>query len=157
MSYTLLETYIRQLMQSSPGPQLDVAWQRGEPMLRELDFFRQHNAFIIYPTCGNALVLEHNGNVYSCDHFVEPEYLLGNVRWNALKTLVTSEKQRRFARQSTPHCRSTAAISRAVRLLRKNHLRSRRNKRDTGVHQGHDGSAGKKAGSLKGPRHVECL
>jgi uncharacterized protein len=41
MSEALLETYIRQLMQSSPGPQVDVAWQGGEPMLRGLDFFRR--------------------------------------------------------------------------------------------------------------------
>jgi uncharacterized protein len=56
----------------------------------------QHNACIIAPTCGNALVLEHNGDVYSCDHYVEPEHLLGNVRRTPLKTLVASEKQRRF-------------------------------------------------------------
>lgn len=56
----------------------------------------QHNACIVSPTCGNALVLEHNGDVYSCDHYVEPEYLLGNVRRSPLKTLVASEKQRRF-------------------------------------------------------------
>ena len=41
MSEGLLETYIRQLMQSSPGPQVDVAWQGGEPMLRGMDFFRR--------------------------------------------------------------------------------------------------------------------
>lgn len=34
----------------------------------------QHNACIIAPTCGHSLVLEHNGDVYSCDHFVEPKY-----------------------------------------------------------------------------------
>ena len=56
----------------------------------------QHNACIVSPTCGNALVLEHNGDVYSCDHYVEPEHLLGNVRRSPLKTLVASEKQRRF-------------------------------------------------------------
>ena len=56
----------------------------------------QHNACIVSPTCGNALVLEHNGDVYSCDHYVEPDHLLGNVKRNTLKTLVTSEKQRRF-------------------------------------------------------------
>ncbi len=56
----------------------------------------QHNACIVSPTCGSSLVLEHNGDVYSCDHYVEPDYLLGNVRRNALKTLVASEKQRRF-------------------------------------------------------------
>lgn len=31
-------------------------------------------------TCGDALVVEHNGDVYSCDHFVYPEYRLGNIR-----------------------------------------------------------------------------
>jgi uncharacterized protein len=41
MTDALLETYIRQLMQSSVGPQADVAWQGGEPMLRGLDFFRR--------------------------------------------------------------------------------------------------------------------
>ena len=36
----------------------------------------QHNACIVSPTCGNALVMEHNGDVDSCDHYVEPEHLL---------------------------------------------------------------------------------
>ena len=56
----------------------------------------QHNACIISPTCGSALVLEHNGDVYSCDHYVEPDHRLGNIKETPLKTLVTSEKQRRF-------------------------------------------------------------
>jgi len=56
----------------------------------------QHNACIVAPTCGGALALEHNGDVYSCDHFVEPEHRLGNVKDTPLKTLITSEKQRRF-------------------------------------------------------------
>lgn len=56
----------------------------------------QHNLCIVAPSCGNALVLEHNGDVYSCDHYVEPEYRLGNVGETPLRTLVTSERQRRF-------------------------------------------------------------
>jgi uncharacterized protein len=56
----------------------------------------QHNACIIAPTCGSALVLEHNGDVYSCDHYVEPDHKLGNIRETPLKKLVSSEKQRRF-------------------------------------------------------------
>jgi len=56
----------------------------------------QHNLCIVAPTCGNALVLEHNGDVYSCDHYVEPDHLLGNIKNAPLKTLVSSEKQRRF-------------------------------------------------------------
>lgn len=56
----------------------------------------QHNLCIVAPTCGNALVIEHNGDLYSCDHFVEPDHYLGNVNATPLSTLVNSEKQRRF-------------------------------------------------------------
>jgi uncharacterized protein len=56
----------------------------------------QHNLCIVSPTCGNAPVLEHNGDVYSCDHYVEPEHLVGNLRQTPLATLVNSEKQRLF-------------------------------------------------------------
>lgn len=41
MDEAVLDTYLRQLMESSPGPQVDVAWQGGEPMLRGLDFYRR--------------------------------------------------------------------------------------------------------------------
>ncbi len=47
-------------------------------------------------TCGDAVALEHNGDVYSCDHFVEPEHLLGNIMDTHLLELVASEKQRAF-------------------------------------------------------------
>ncbi len=40
----------------------------------------QPSLCIFQPTCGNALALEHNGDLYSCDHFVEPDYLLGNIQ-----------------------------------------------------------------------------
>jgi uncharacterized protein len=49
-------------------------------------------------TCGNALAMEHNGDVYACDHFVEPDYLLGNLGERHLIELVASEEQRRFGR-----------------------------------------------------------
>ena len=48
------------------------------------------------PTCGTALALEFNGDVYSCDHFVEPDHLLGNIGERHLGELVGSERQRRF-------------------------------------------------------------
>jgi uncharacterized protein len=51
---------------------------------------------IFSPTCGTALALEHNGDLYSCDHFVEPGYLLGNIEEQPMIDLVISEKQRRF-------------------------------------------------------------
>ena len=56
----------------------------------------QHNSCIVSPTCGASLVMEHNGDVYSCDHYVEPDHRLGNVRETPLGDLVLSEKQRRF-------------------------------------------------------------
>jgi len=46
--------------------------------------------------CGNALALEHNGDLYSCDHFVDPDYLLGNILNDPLAELVTSQKQQKF-------------------------------------------------------------
>jgi uncharacterized protein len=47
-------------------------------------------------TCGKALAMEHNGDVYSCDHFVEPRYFLGNIKSRPLIELVASDKQCKF-------------------------------------------------------------
>lgn len=47
-------------------------------------------------TCGQAVALEHNGDLYSCDHFVEPKYKLGNIRETHLIQLVGSPQQIRF-------------------------------------------------------------
>ncbi|MGB3715072.1 MAG: anaerobic sulfatase maturase [Candidatus Promineifilaceae bacterium] len=47
-------------------------------------------------TCGDALALEHNGDLYSCDHFVEPDYLLGNIKTDHMIELVASDQQRKF-------------------------------------------------------------
>jgi len=51
---------------------------------------------IFAETCGGALALEHNGDLYSCDHFVEPQYLLGNIQQVHMLELVSSEQQRQF-------------------------------------------------------------
>jgi uncharacterized protein len=51
---------------------------------------------IFNETCGGALALEHNGDVYSCDHFVEPQHRLGNIGEVHMLHLVTSEQQRKF-------------------------------------------------------------
>ncbi|MCU0310834.1 MAG: anaerobic sulfatase maturase [Acidimicrobiales bacterium] len=53
---------------------------------------------IFRETCGDALALEHNGDLYSCDHFVEPEHLLGNITTTTMVELVSSPKQRAFGR-----------------------------------------------------------
>ena len=47
-------------------------------------------------TCGRALALEHTGDVYSCDHYVEPAYRLGNIRETHLVNLVISPRQQEF-------------------------------------------------------------
>jgi serine-type anaerobic sulfatase-maturating enzyme len=47
-------------------------------------------------TCGLALALEHTGDLYSCDHFVEPRFKLGNIRDSHLLELVASQQQRQF-------------------------------------------------------------
>jgi len=51
---------------------------------------------IFEPTCGLAVALEHTGDVYSCDHFVEPAYRLGSIREQQLIELVASPQQRAF-------------------------------------------------------------
>ncbi len=51
---------------------------------------------IVAETCGNALALEHNGDLYSCDHFVEPAHLVGNIMQTHLVELVASPRQRAF-------------------------------------------------------------
>jgi len=65
---------------------------------------------IFAETCGLALALEHNGDLYSCDHFVEPKHLLGNIVQQPLVDLVNSPQQRAFGeakRDSLPaQCRA---------------------------------------------------
>jgi uncharacterized protein len=47
-------------------------------------------------TCGLALALEHTGDLYSCDPFVEPTYKLGNIKETPMLELVASQRQRQF-------------------------------------------------------------
>ena len=60
-------------------------------------------------TCGHGLALEHNGDLYSCDHFVEPKHLLGNIRQNHMIDLAGSDQQIAFGRDKLAglprHCR----------------------------------------------------
>ena len=66
----------------------DVAlesWYRGEASL-----------CIFSETCGRALAVEHNGDLYSCDHYVFPAFRLGNITDTPVGELVASPAQRRF-------------------------------------------------------------
>ena len=63
-------------------------------------------------TCGDALAMEHNGDVYACDHYVEPRYRLGNLQETPLAELVGSAQQQQFGqakRDTLPrYCRACA-------------------------------------------------
>jgi len=59
-------------------------------------FFGRHLLCIHAPTCGFGPALEHNGDLYSCDHFVEPRHLLGNIHKTHMLEMVASPQQRKF-------------------------------------------------------------
>jgi uncharacterized protein len=52
----------------------------------------------MWPTCGHAAVIEHNGDVYSCDHFVDADHLLGNIRHDTITSMMYSRRQVQFGR-----------------------------------------------------------
>ena len=59
------------------------------------------------PTCGMAGALEHNGDLYSCDHYVYPQHRLGNIMETPLTELMTSAAQQKFGiakLDSLPEC-----------------------------------------------------
>jgi uncharacterized protein len=62
---------------------------------------------VFEPTCGHTLAMEHNGDLYACDHFVEPRYRLGNIEEQPLPTLIASDAQLQFGqakRDALPRC-----------------------------------------------------
>ena len=59
-------------------------------------YFGQYLLCIHAPTCGYGPALEYNGDLYACDHFVEPDFLLGNIHETHMLELVASPEQRRF-------------------------------------------------------------
>lgn len=68
-------------------------------------------------TCGTGLALEHNGDLFCCDHFVEPKYLLGNIRQQHLLELVSSPQQVQFGLDKRGHAAAVLpGVRRAVRL-----------------------------------------
>jgi len=61
-------------------------------------FGQEHSLCIFRPACGDIPVLERNGDVYSCDHYVDREHRLGNIRETPLGELLESPAQRAFGR-----------------------------------------------------------
>jgi len=74
-----------------------------------------HSLCIFRETCGDVPVVEHNGDFFSCDHFVEPEYRVGNIGDRHLGDLVESPAQRAFGeakRDSLPrYCRECEVLA----------------------------------------------
>jgi uncharacterized protein len=73
-------------------------------------YFGRHLLCIHAPTCGNGPALEYNGDLYSCDHFVEPRFRLGNIHQTHMQELMASPPQRKFGRDKrdtlTGQCRA---------------------------------------------------
>lgn len=92
----------------------------GEVYVRLFDetlegFFGRHKLCIHAPTCGQGPALECNGDLYSCDRFVQPRYLLGNIHRTHLLDLVASPAQRKFGDDKrdtlTAQCRNCPVLS----------------------------------------------
>ena len=84
-------------------------------------YFGQHLLCIHAPTCGYGPALEHNGDLYTCDHFVEPDFLLGNINDEHMLELVASPQMREFGdnkrdklTQSMPGLRRAHVVQRRL-------------------------------------------
>ncbi len=61
-------------------------------------FGKEPSLCVFRETCGDAMAIEHNGDLYSCDHYVYPENKLGNILEEHIESLVNSPQQRKFGR-----------------------------------------------------------
>lgn len=59
-------------------------------------FNQDHTLCIFKETCGGVPVIEYNGDFYSCDHFVDKDHLLGNIKNNSLTFFIDSKRQKEF-------------------------------------------------------------
>ncbi len=64
---------------------------------------------IFAPTCGRCVAVEHNGDTYACDHYVEPKYFLGNLMEKPLRDMLQSKEQIKFGQDKlnklTAYCK----------------------------------------------------
>ncbi|MGW8319841.1 MAG: SPASM domain-containing protein, partial [Candidatus Promineifilaceae bacterium] len=70
--------------------------QTFEAALRNWLGMPQSGMCVFNETCGQGLAIEHNGDLYACDHFVEPGYFLGNIQHDHMIELVASPQQLKF-------------------------------------------------------------
>jgi uncharacterized protein len=77
-------------------------------------FGNGHSLCIFRKHCGRVPVIEHNGDFYSCDHFVNPEYLQGNIREKSLDWYLDSPRQKAFGEAKydtlTGYCRECPVL-----------------------------------------------
>jgi uncharacterized protein len=75
----------------------------------------EHSLCVFRETCGQIPVLEHNGDLFSCDHFVDREHHLGNIREVSLSGLIDGEALRKFGdakRETLPrYCRDCEVLA----------------------------------------------
>ncbi len=78
-------------------------------------FNLEHSLCLFRPVCGDIPVIERNGDFYSCDHFVDPAHLLGNIGETPLIDLLESQAQRAFGlakREKLPRvCRACGVLN----------------------------------------------
>ncbi len=74
----------------------EVYVQTFEATARNFAGMDQAGMCVFNETCGMGLALEHNGDLYSCDHFVDPEFVVGNIAESSIKDIVSSQKQYDF-------------------------------------------------------------
>ncbi|SHJ10679.1 uncharacterized protein SAMN05444000_10558 [Shimia gijangensis] len=71
---------------------------------------RGSNICVFAENCGNGLAMEHDGSLYSCDHYVYPEYKLGNLNETHLRDMLWTDRQQQFGRDKsealTKQCKS---------------------------------------------------
>jgi len=78
-------------------------------------FNQPHTLCIFKQNCGGVPVVEHNGDFYTCDHYVNPDNFLGNIENLTLTHLLDSERQHEFGRMKSSslpeHCKKCEVIS----------------------------------------------
>jgi uncharacterized protein len=77
-------------------------------------FGQEHSLCIFRKTCGDVPVIEHNGDFFACDHFVDPQHHLGNIQQSSLVALLESPEQRAFGQAKLDtlprYCRQCAVL-----------------------------------------------
>lgn len=76
----------------------------GAVFIQDLDaalsaMFGIHPVCVHAPQCGNNVAMEFNGDVYACDHWVEPDWRLGSIREKSFAELVSTDTMREFSKK----------------------------------------------------------